>query len=116
MVTAPADTAAWENVQCSESARNRHSMSQRKAENVDSKSAPYFGVACHLVDRVMDVHGILDHSAVLVHLNFLGDAGDSEVITVTVKFNAAEGREGGGVDKTPFPISYSFSHYYRTCT
>jgi hypothetical protein len=40
----------------------------------------------------MNVHSILDHCSILKHLDFLGDASDGKVITVTVKFNAAETR------------------------
>lgn len=60
------------------------------------RTAPNFGVARHLIDGVMDVYGILDHCAILVHFNFLGDAGNGKVITVAVKLNAAERNRRGG--------------------
>jgi len=38
----------------------------------------------------MNVHSILDHSAVFKHFNFLSDTGNGKVITVAVKLNAAK--------------------------
>lgn len=48
---------------------------------------PDFGIAGHFVDRVVDVHCILDHGAILKHLDFLGHTSDGKVVTVTVKLN-----------------------------
>lgn len=52
--------------------------------------SPYFGVACHFVDRIMNVHSILDHRSILKNFNFLGDTSNGEIITVTVKLNAVK--------------------------
>lgn len=51
-------------------------------------SIPDFGITGHFIDRIVDVHGILDHSAVLKHFDLLGHASDGEVVTVTVKLDA----------------------------
>ncbi len=48
---------------------------------------PDFGIAGHLVNRVVDVHCILDHCAILKHLDLLGHTSDGKVVTVTVKLN-----------------------------
>lgn len=48
---------------------------------------PDFGIAGHFINRVVDVHGVLDHCAVLKHLDLLGHTGNSKVVTVTVKLN-----------------------------
>lgn len=48
---------------------------------------PDFGIAGHFIDRVVDVHCILDHCAILKHLDLFGHTGDGEVVTVTVKLN-----------------------------
>lgn len=50
--------------------------------------SPDFRIACHFVDRVVDVHRILDHRAILKHLDLLGHAGDGEVVAIAVKLNA----------------------------
>lgn len=49
--------------------------------------SPDFGIAGHFIDRVVDVHCILDHSAVLKHLDLLGHTSDGKVVTVAVKLN-----------------------------
>lgn len=48
---------------------------------------PDFGIAGHFINRVVDVHCILDHCAVLKHLDLLGHASNGKVVTVSVKFN-----------------------------
>lgn len=48
---------------------------------------PDFGIAGHFIDRVVDVHCILDHSAILKHLNLFGYTSDGKVVTVSVKLN-----------------------------
>lgn len=48
---------------------------------------PDFGIAGHFVDRVVDVHCVLDHCAVFKHLDFLGHTSDGKVVAVAVKFN-----------------------------
>lgn len=48
---------------------------------------PDFGIAGHFVDRVVDVHCILDHCAVFKHLDFLGHTSDGKVVAVAVKLN-----------------------------
>lgn len=48
---------------------------------------PDFGIAGHFIDRVVDVHCVLDHGAVLKHLDLLGHTSNSKVVTVTVKLN-----------------------------
>lgn len=48
---------------------------------------PDFGIASHFVDRVVDVYSILDHSAILKHLDLLGDTSNGKVVTVTVKLD-----------------------------
>lgn len=48
---------------------------------------PDFGIAGHFINRVVDVHCILDHCAVLKHLDLLGNTSDGKVVTVTVKLN-----------------------------
>lgn len=40
----------------------------------------------------MDVHGVLDHSAILEHLDLLGHTSNGEVVTVAVKLDTE--REG----------------------
>jgi len=51
--------------------------------------SPDFGIAGHFIDGVVDVHRVLDHRAVLKHLDLLGHAGDGEVVTVAVKLDTA---------------------------
>lgn len=48
---------------------------------------PDFGIAGHLINRVVDVHSILDHCAILKHLDLLCHTGDGKVVTVSVKLN-----------------------------
>lgn len=67
--------------------------------------SPYFGIASHFVDRVVDVHCILDHSAVLKHLDLFGYASDGEVVTVSVKLNT-ETKENAVKDS-------EWAHYTR---
>lgn len=42
----------------------------------------------------MDVNGVLDHRAVLKHLDLLGHTSNGEVVTVAVKLDAAPAAEG----------------------
>lgn len=80
MVAAPADTAATDGVR-------HHSRSTVITQELHAHS-PDFGIAGHFVDRIVDVHGVLDHSAVLKHLDLLGHTSDGEVVTVSVKLDA----------------------------
>lgn len=48
---------------------------------------PDFGIAGHFINRVVDVHCVLDHCAILKHLDLLGHTSDGKVVTVTVKLN-----------------------------
>lgn len=56
---------------------------------------PDFGIAGHFIDRVMDVHSILDHSAVLKHFDLLGHTSNGEVVTVTVELDTETDRRIG---------------------
>lgn len=56
-------------------------------------SVPDFGIAGHFINRVVDVHRILDHCAVLKHLDLLGHTSDGKVVTVTVKLNTETHRQ-----------------------
>lgn len=55
---------------------------------------PDFGVAGHFVDGVVDVNCILDHCAVLKHLDLLGHASNGKVVTVPVELDATTPAEG----------------------
>lgn len=54
---------------------------------LSSSLLPDFGIAGHFINRVVNVHCILDHCAILKHLDLLGYTSDGEVVTVTVKLN-----------------------------
>lgn len=54
---------------------------------LSSSLLPDFGIAGHFINRVVNVHCILDHCAILKHLDLLGHTSDGEVVTVTVKLN-----------------------------
>lgn len=51
---------------------------------------PDFGIAGHLINGVVDVNCILDHCAILKHLDLLGHTSNCEVVTVTVELDATE--------------------------
>lgn len=55
--------------------------------SIHPQNRPDFGIAGHFIDRVVDVHRVLDHRAVFKHLDLLGHAGDGKVVAVSVKLN-----------------------------
>lgn len=57
---------------------------------------PDFGIAGHFVNGVVDVNRILDHCAVLKHLDLLGHTSNGEVVTVTVELDTTTPAEGTG--------------------
>lgn len=50
---------------------------------------PDFGIAGHFVNGIVDVDCILDHCAILKHLDLLGHTSNGKIVTVTVKLNTA---------------------------
>lgn len=51
------------------------------------KNLPDFGIAGHFVDRVVDVHSVLDYRAIFKHFDFFGHTSNGKVVTVAVKLN-----------------------------
>lgn len=64
---------------------------------------PDFGIAGHFVDGIVDVHSVLDYSAILKHLDLLGHTSNGEVVTVAIKLDTEREvrtvRDGEGADQ-----------------
>lgn len=55
---------------------------------------PDFGIAGHFVNGVVDVDCILDHRAVLKHLDLLGHTSNGKVVAVPVELDTTTPAEG----------------------
>ena len=53
--------------------------------NVFLTYSPYFRITEHLIDRVMHIHRILDHSSIFKHLDLFRHPSYGKIITVAVK-------------------------------
>lgn len=51
---------------------------------------PDFGIAGHLIFRVMNIHGILNDCAIFVDFNLLCNTSNCKIVTISVKFNTME--------------------------